>query len=94
MILRIHDILTRLMQADKWIHLALGVIVCIAACAGSYIYATWGLGPLLAFTSTTIGIAYEVQQKIRGEGQVEALDALATALPGWVAWAIIDLIFA
>jgi hypothetical protein len=81
------------MPQDKLLHLALGIIACFAACAGAYIYTAWGLGPLLAFTSTTVGITYEVQQKIRGEGQVEALDALATALPGWVAWAIIGAIF-
>ncbi len=74
---------------DKLLHFALGVIACLAACVGAYIYGAVGLGALLAYTSTTVGIAYEMQQKIRGEGQVEALDAFATALPGWVAAAII-----
>ena len=77
------------MTNDKLLHFALGVIACLAACVGAYIYGTVGLGALLAYTSTTVGIAYEMQQKIRGEGQVDAFDAFATAIPGWVAAAII-----
>lgn len=75
------------MPNDKILHLALGVIACLAACAGMLIYTTWGLGPLLAFASTTVGIAYEGNQYIRKEGQVDAWDALATSLPGWLMWA-------
>jgi hypothetical protein len=76
---------------DKIMHVVLGIIACIAGCGGAYIYTTWGLGPLLAFVSTTVGIAYEGNQYIRKEGQVDILDALATALPGWAALAIINL---
>ena len=77
------------MTRDKILHLALGIIACIAACAGMLIYTTLGLGPLLAFASTTVGIAYEGNQYIRKEGQVDVLDALATATPGWIAWGVL-----
>jgi hypothetical protein len=77
------------MPKDKILHIILGVISCLAGVVGAHIYSVWGLGPLLAYTSTTVGAAYEAQQKIRGEGQVEFLDALATSVPGWAAWAAI-----
>jgi len=76
---------------DKALHVALG---CLAAAVGYgclIVHATFGLGPMLAFVTTVTGIGYELQQRIRKEGQVEALDALATAAPGWLAWALLSI---
>lgn len=36
-----------------------------------------------------LGLLYEGQQWIRKDGQVEWLDALATAAPGWLAWGVL-----
>jgi hypothetical protein len=46
----------------------------------------------LAYTTTAVGILYEVQQLYRGEGQVDVWDAIATAAPGWAAWALIEVV--
>ena len=81
-----------MIQRDKVLHLALGAIAVVCALAGLWVLDTWGVGALLAYTSTAVGVLYEAQQKFRGEGQVELLDAAATALPGWVAWAIVALL--
>jgi len=80
------------MPQDKLLHFALGVIACLAACVGAYIYGAVGLGALLAYTTTMIGVLYEGQQWIRKEGQVEWLDALATAAPGWLVWGLLILL--
>jgi len=78
------------MTRDKLLHLALG---CLAAAVGYgclIVHATLGLGAMLAYTTTVVGIGYELQQRIRKEGQPDALDALATAAPGWLAWLILE----
>lgn len=75
---------------DKLLHLALGALAVACAVGALTVYALFGLGPCLAYTSTTVGVLYELQQHYRGEGQPDALDALATAIPGWVAWAILE----
>ena len=77
---------------DKLLHIALGVLAIVCALAALMIHAFFGLGPTLAYTTTAVGVGYEVQQRIRGEGQVEALDAVCTAAPGWLAWAILEII--
>lgn len=74
------------MPRDKLLHIVLGAIAVACATLGLWVLDAWGIGALLAYTSTTVGVLYEAQQKFRGEGQVELLDAAATALPGWVAW--------
>lgn len=76
---------------DKLLHLALGLIALLAAMPALWLHSIAGLGPTLACVTTVVGVGYEVQQRIRGEGQVEALDAVCTAAPGWVAWAIIEV---
>jgi hypothetical protein len=45
----------------------------------------------LAYHTTVYALLYEVNQAVRGEGQPDLLDALATATPGWVAWGILSL---
>lgn len=80
------------MPRDKLLHLALGVLAIGCAILALAIYADFGLGPCLAFTTATVGILYEVQQWYRKEGQPDPWDALATAAPGFVAWGVITLI--
>lgn len=77
---------------DRFQHIAIGVCGLVAAAVGAAILTRFGLGWFLAFTTTTLGIGYEINQYIRKEGKVEALDALATALPGWVALVVLSLI--
>jgi hypothetical protein len=79
------------MPRDKILHLGLGLIAVACAVVGLMVLDAWGVGAMLAYTTTTVGVLYEAQQKFRGEGQVELLDALATALPGWVAWIALSL---
>jgi hypothetical protein len=78
------------MPRDKALHLALG---CLAAAVGYLaliVNSMFGLGAMLAYVTTVVGVGYELQQRIRKEGQPEALDALATAAPGWLAWLILE----
>jgi len=78
------------MTRDKILHLALGLLTVAAGYLALVVYFIFGLGPSLAFCTTVVGIGYEVQQCIRKEGQPDALDALATAAPGWLAWLILE----
>ena len=80
------------MPKDKLLHLALGVLSIVCALAALVIYAFFGLGPCLAYTTTAVGVLYEVQQWYRREGQPDIYDALATAAPGWVAWALLEVL--
>jgi hypothetical protein len=77
---------------DKLLHLALGVLAIACALAALTIHAWWGLGACLAYTTTAVGVLYEVQQWYRREGQPDIYDALATAAPGWVAWALLEIL--
>ena len=76
---------------DKLLHIALGVLAIVCALAALMIHAFFGLGPTLAYTTTAVGVLYEVQQWYRREGQVEALDAIYTAAPGFVAWGLLEM---
>lgn len=55
-------------------------------------YEVMGLGACLAYTTSMVGLLYEGQQWAREEGQVEWLDALATAAPGWIAWGVLAIV--
>lgn len=77
---------------DKLLHIALGVLSIGCALAALMIHAFFGLGPTLAYTTTAVGVLYEVQQWYRREGQPDIYDALATAAPGWVAWALLEVL--
>jgi hypothetical protein len=77
---------------DKILHFALGVLAILCALVALTIHAWFGLGPTLAYTTTVTGVLYEVQQWYRKEGQPDLLDALATAAPGWVAWAFLEFL--
>lgn len=78
-----------MLPRDKLLHLALGFIAIACAMLALWVRDRFGLGPCLAFTTTTVGILYEGQQWVRKEGEVSPVDALATAIPGWAAWAVI-----
>ena len=80
------------MPRDKILHLALGVLAIGCALGALTIHAWFGLGACLAYTTTAVGILYEVQQWYRREGQPELLDAAATAAPGWLAWGVLALL--
>jgi len=79
------------MPKDKILHVTLGVLAIVCAWVALAINSLFGLGPTLAYTTTVVGLLYEVQQAYRGEGQPDILDAAATALPGFVAWGFLSL---
>jgi hypothetical protein len=72
-------------QKDKLAHVVLGLIVTIFAFVGIKIFLHFGIGWFFAYSTTLVGIGYEVNQYIRKSGKVEILDAIATATPGWIA---------
>jgi hypothetical protein len=73
---------------DKVLHVIMGVGAVAITLLAVWL-AQWQLGAALALVSTAFGIFYEAQQWYRKEGQVDVLDAIATAAPGWAAWAIL-----
>lgn len=75
---------------DKLLHIGMGigaVVVTVLA----VLLAQWKLGAALALMTTTFGVFYEFQQWWRKEGAVDPWDAAATALPGWVAWLVLEI---
>lgn len=80
------------MPRDMLLHIALGALAIGCALLALFIHERFGLGPCLAYTTTAVGVLYEVQQWYRKEGQVEARDALATAAPGFVVWALLEIL--
>lgn len=73
---------------DKLQHVALGAIYVAAGFAHSYVADKYGWGAAAAFDAALGGVAYEVNQRVRGEGEVSVADALASALPGAAVWGI------
>jgi ABC-type phosphate transport system auxiliary subunit len=88
--MRVPDVLTRLMPADKWLHIGLGCVWLCAAAVSWFVLQLFGPGAFLAYHTTVFALLYEVNQAIRGEGQPDLLDAVGTAAPGWVAWLLIE----
>ena len=74
---------------DKLLHIAMGVGA-VAITLVVIELARHSLGAALALMTTTFGVFYEAQQWWRREGTVDPWDALATAAPGFVAWALIE----
>lgn len=74
---------------DKIMHLILGNIALAATLLLVLVFEQFGAGPAAALATTLVGVGYELQQKIRGEGEPSWQDAAATALPGWVAWLVL-----
>ena len=79
------------MPRDKILHICLGFVWLLAAASSYWVLVLVNVGAFLAYHTTVFALLYEVNQAIRKEGQPELLDAAATALPGWVAWVIIEL---
>ena len=77
---------------DKLLHIGLGLLWLCATATNLMVYSFFGLGPALAYGTTVYAILYEVNQWIRKEGQPNPWDALATAAPGWVAWALLEAV--
>lgn len=75
---------------DKLLHIGLGVLWLCATAVNLLVYSLFGLGPALAYGTTAFGILYEVNQWIRKEGEPSPWDAFCTALPGLVAWGLLE----
>lgn len=73
---------------DKQLHIVMGICACVVLTIVHHL--TLSLG--LLFGCTAFGIFYEVQQWYRKEGQPDAMDALATASPGIVAYLVMEAI--
>ncbi len=80
-----------LIPKDKLLHLAMGVSAVVVTLLAFWL-SQWRLGAPLALMSTALGVFYELQQWYRKEGQPGVYDAVATALPGWVAWGALELV--
>jgi hypothetical protein len=84
-------ILSRLMPADKWLHIGLGLVWLFAAMTSYWVLVFVNVGAFLAYHTTVFALLYEANQAIRNEGQPELLDAAATAAPGWLAWLVLEM---
>ena len=73
---------------DKVMHILMGVGACAVLVVVHHV--SLGLGLLIGCAA--LGIFYEAQQWYRKEGQVEVMDALATASPGIVAFIALEAI--
>ena len=79
-----------MIHRDKLLHIGMG-IGAVVVTALAVLLAQWRLGAALALVTTVFGVFYEWQQWWRNEGTVDPWDALATAAPGWVAWAVLEV---
>ena len=73
---------------DKLLHLGMGVGSTIVLAAIHFLSVGWAV----AIGGIVFGVFYEFQQWYRKEGQPDAWDAIATALPGIVAGAALELL--
>ena len=81
-----------MIQRDKLLHFGLGCVWLFAAMVSYWVLVLFGIGPFLAYHTTVFGILYEINQLIRKEGQPDLLDAAATALPGFIAWGVLEML--
>jgi len=72
---------------DKLQHIAMGAGACVAL----LVLHNLPLGLALFLGCAIFGVFYEVQQWYRKEGQPDPLDALATTLPGLIAYAALEV---
>ena len=75
---------------DKLLHIAMGVGA-VAITLVVIELARHNLGAALALMTTAFGVFYEAQQWYRRDGTVDVMDAVATAAPGFAAWAALEL---
>jgi hypothetical protein len=80
------------MPKDKLLHFGLGCVWLFAAMVSYWVLVLFGIGPFLAYHTTVYALLYEINQLIRKEGQPDLLDAAATALPGFIAWGVLELL--
>ena len=73
---------------DKALHAAMGAATVLGVLIVLAI-AKQNIGLSLAVAGALVGLAYEYQQKFRGEGEFSLLDAAATAAPGFLAWGVL-----
>jgi hypothetical protein len=67
---------------DKKIHFLFGTLTVAFSLIFLAIDHSFGAGLAIFFATSSVGALYEVQQKIRGEGEPSIADAVATAAPG------------
>ena len=80
-----------MIQRDKLQHLVMGIGAVAATLVAVWI-AQYSLGGACAFITTLFAVFYEAQQWYRDEGQPDAMDAIATAAPGWLAWVVLEVL--
>ena len=72
---------------DKLQHLAMGAGACAVLAAVHHL----SVGLAMLIGAAAFGVFYEVQQWYRKEGTPDPWDALATALPGLVAYVALEV---
>jgi hypothetical protein len=70
------------MEQDKVFHLTAGGLVALAAWALIALAPQIGTQAVMALAAAAVGVAYEVLQRIRGDGVPDPADALATTAGG------------
>lgn len=78
-------------EKDKLLHLAFGTAAAVGALAVVTVAQRFGFGPAAALASTIVGLSYELLQKVRKSGEPDPMDAVFTAAPGWLVWAVLAL---
>jgi hypothetical protein len=79
-----------MIRHDKLLHIGMGIGAVVVTLL-AFELAQRSLGAALALMTTTFGVFYEAQQWWRKEGTVDPWDAAATALPGFVAWGLLEI---
>lgn len=74
------------MPKDTWSHFCAGILALVSLGVIVQTMNEHGVGPAAALTTSLLGVAYEVLQRVRGEGVPSLRDAAATAAPGWLVW--------
>jgi hypothetical protein len=71
-----------MIERDKVFHIGGGALTAAAVIVLVHVAASFGIAWACLAGAVLVGIGYEVQQKIRGEGVPSWPDALATAAGG------------
>lgn len=67
---------------DKLLHAAFGALTAVAVVPLLYITVRFGAAVAMVIAAVMMGVGYELQQKLRGDGEPSWADALATAVGG------------
>lgn len=76
---------------DKVLHLLLGTSWAVVTLLVFFIALQFGIGAAMAASTTAYGVTYEINQWYRKEGTPELWDAVATAVPGFLAWLVWEI---